>query len=85
MENAIKIIEDSEWIKEHDTEVIEIIVKYIIFPLLNEYDRSVWEDIEYIELADKWVELKKRYKADDDSIIKELEKWIAEKLQEGNK
>lgn len=81
MENAIKIIDDSEWLKEHDAEVIEFIVKYIIFPLLDEYDIGLWEDIEYIDLADKWVEFKKKYKADDDSIIKELEKWIAEKLQ----
>lgn len=29
----------------------------LIFDLLNEYDIGLWEDIDYVELADKWCEL----------------------------
>lgn len=47
----------------------------LIYELLNEYDIEVWEDIQYIELADFWVkmikETSKRYKKLD---LSELEK-----------
>jgi len=47
----------------------------LIYELLDEYDIEVWEDIQYIELADFWVkmikETSKRYKKLD---LLELEK-----------
>lgn len=27
----------------------------LVYKLLDEYDRSIWEDIRYIDLADKWL------------------------------
>lgn len=32
----------------------------LVYDLLNEYDIEVWRDIEYIELAEKWVEIRDR-------------------------
>lgn len=29
----------------------------LIYSLLDEYDRSLWENIRYIDLADKWLEI----------------------------
>ena len=28
----------------------------LIFDLLNEYDRGLWEDIRYVPLAEMWIE-----------------------------
>lgn len=44
----------------------------LIYELLDEYDLEVWEDIDYIELADFWVKMiKETSKRFDD--LEELE------------
>lgn len=59
-------------------EAIENVVDEVIFPLLDEYDISVWEDIDYIPLADEFQSLVKKYEGDDDAIKKDLVAWILE-------
>ena len=55
----------------------------LIYDLLNEYDIEVWEDIQYIDLADFWVkmikETSKKYQKLD---ILELEKLRKDLLYE---
>lgn len=29
----------------------------LIYDLLDEYDREIWEDIDYIDLADAWIHI----------------------------
>lgn len=62
---------------------IEFVVDKIIFPLLNEYDIKLWEDIDYIELAEKWVEFVNARKGENDDIANDLKNWIAEQLKGG--
>lgn len=53
----------------------------LIYPLLDEYDRSIWEDIRYIDLANAWLKivdesldiLKKKHKRISAIDIIELE------------
>ena len=53
----------------------------LIYDLLDEYDRSIWEDIDYVDLADAWIkivdgsykELAKKYTDEFDIDIEELE------------
>lgn len=65
--------------------VIEFVVDKIIFPLLNEYDIRLWEDIDYIELAEKWVEFVSARKGKNDYIANDLKNWIAERMKGGVK
>lgn len=55
----------------------------LIYELLNEYDIEVWEDIQYIDLANFWVEMiketSKKYKKLD---LLELEKLREDLLYE---
>ena len=55
----------------------------LIYELLNEYDIKVWEDIQYIDLANFWVEMiketSKKYKKLD---LLELEKLREDLLYE---
>ena len=51
-------------------------VTELVYDLLNEYDIDVWKDIDYIDLADKWVELVKKYWNDDDKLKSELQKYL---------
>lgn len=80
-----------EWLTNHDKEIraeeraktIEFVVDKIIFPLLNEYDIKLWEDIDYIELAEKWVEFVNERKGENDDIANDLKNWIAEQMEGG--
>lgn len=68
------------------TDVIDAVVDEVIFPLLDEYDIHLWEHIDYIELAEKWVEAVKnnpypKIKDYDKQIKKYLKDWIIEKLK----
>lgn len=75
-------IRNSMEYKQGRLDAIDFVVRQIIYPLLNEYDIQLWKNIEYIELADKWVEFVGKYKSDDETIISELEKWLLEQLKE---
>lgn len=71
---------------EEREKVIDILVERFIFPLLDEYDIGVWKHIDYIELADEWVEAVKnnyysRAKNHDKAIKEELKKWLFEQLK----
>lgn len=66
---------------------VDKIVDSIIFPLLDECDRGLWEDIDYIELAGKWVEALNnnpypKVKNHDEAIKKDISKWILNQLKE---
>lgn len=39
------------------TDVIEFISDKLIYPLLDECDRGLWEHISHIELAEEWVKI----------------------------
>lgn len=45
----------------------------IVFDLLKEYDRSCWEDIRYIDLADVWLNILDYTKFDWDNPIERNE------------
>lgn len=68
---------------EERAKTIEFVVDKIIFPLLNEYDIRLWEDIDYIELAEKWVEFVNARKGENDDITNDLKNWIAEQMKGG--
>ena len=36
-------------------------VTELVYALLDECDINLWKDIDYIDLADKWVKLVKKY------------------------
>lgn len=76
---------------KHDKQIradaIEFISDKIIYPLLDEYDIGLWEHIDYIPLAEKWVETIRnnpspKVKNCDEARKKYLKKWIAELLKE---
>lgn len=74
------------WIDEHDKQIIDYIVDRIIFPLLDECDIGLWKHIDYIELAEKWVDAinKNQYpivKNCDKARKEYLKKWITEQLK----
>lgn len=71
-------------------DAIEFIVNYIIFPLLDELDRGLWEDISYIELAEEWIKVLDdnpypKVKNHTEARKRDLRQWIAEKLNEVEK
>ena len=49
-------------------------VTELVYALLDECDINLWKDIDYIDLADKWVKLVKKYWYDDDKLKLELQK-----------
>lgn len=51
-------------------------VTELVYALLDAYDINLWKDIDYIDLADKWVELVKKYWDDDDKLKLELQKYL---------
>lgn len=75
--------------KQIKAEVIEFISDKLIYPLLDECDRGLWEHIDYIELAEEWIKV-----LDDNPYPKvenhtearkrDLRQWIAEQLKEQN-
>lgn len=78
-------------IKEHDkqirAEVVEFISDNLIYPLLDEYDRGLWERIKYIELAREWIKVLDdnpypKVKNHTEAIKRDLRQWIAEQLKE---
>lgn len=86
-----KIIMSYRELEFHDKqikeEVIEFISDNLIYPLLNEYDRGLWEHISYIELAEEWIKVLNnnpypKVKNHTEARKKELRQWIAEQLGE---
>lgn len=80
-----------EWLAEHDTkvraEVIEFISDKLIYPLLDECDRGLWEHIDHIELAEEWIKVLDdspypKVKNHIEARKRDLRRWIAEKLKE---
>ena len=68
-------------------EVIEFISDKLIYPLLNEYDRGLWEHIDYIELAEEWIKVLDdnpypKVKNHTEARKRDLRQWIAEQLKE---
>lgn len=68
-------------------DAIEFILDKIIYPLLDECDIGLWEDISYIPLAEKWVEAIRnnpypKVKNHNEARKKDLKKWIADQLKE---
>ena len=51
-------------------------VTELVYNLLNEHDINLWKDIDYIDLAEKWVELVEKYWNDDDKLKFELQKYL---------
>lgn len=51
-------------------------VTELVYDLLDAYDINLWKDIDYIDLADKWVELVEKYWDDDDKLKLELQKYL---------
>ena len=51
-------------------------VTELVYALLDECDINLWKDIDYIDLADKWVKLVKKYWYDDDKLKLELQKYL---------
>lgn len=82
---------DKKWLAEHDNqiraEVIEFITDEIIYPLLDECDRGLWEHISHIELAREWIKVLDDnpypiVKNHTEARKKDLRKWIADQLKE---
>lgn len=77
----------TEYEQQIRAEAIEFISDNLIYPLLDIYDRGLWEHISYIELAKEWVKVLddnpypkvKNYK---EERKKDLRQWIAKKLKE---
>ena len=79
----------TEYEQQIRAEAIEFISDNLIYPLLDIYDRGLWEHISYIELAKEWVkvlddnpypkvknykeERKKRFKTMDSKEVKGAE------------
>lgn len=68
-------------------ETIEFISDKLIYPLLDEYDRGLWEHIDYIELAEEWIKVLDdnhypKVKNHIEARKRDLRRWIAEKLKE---
>lgn len=79
--------------EDHDKqireEVIEVITDKIIYPLLDECDRGLWEHISHIDLAKEWIKVLDdnpypKVKNYTEARKKELRQWIAEQLKEHN-
>lgn len=73
--------------KQIRAEVIEFISDKLIYPLLDECDRGLWEHISYIELAEEWVKVLNdnpypKVKNHTEARKRELRQWIAEQLKE---
>lgn len=77
-------------IEKGRADAIEFISDKLIYPLLDEYDRGLWEHINYIKLAKEWIKV-----LDDNPYLKvknhtearkrDLRQWIAEQLKAGEK
>jgi len=72
-------------------DAIEFISDKLIYPLLNEYDRGLWEHINYIELAEEWIKVLDdnppylKFENRAESIKRDLRQWIAEQMKGENK
>lgn len=75
-----KLAEGAEGVYQQGrTDAIDEIVDKIIYPLLDEYDIGLWENIDYIPLAEKWVEAINYDYCEPKDYLKG---WIAEQLKE---
>lgn len=81
----------NQWLKEHDAKVrvdaIEFISDKLIYPLLDECDRGLWEHISYIELAEEWIKVLNdnpypKVKNYTEARKRDLRQWFLEKLKE---
>lgn len=48
----------------------------LVYELLDECDISLWEDINYCDLAFIWVELVQRYSGDENAIKEGLAQYL---------
>lgn len=87
--------EQKAWIKNYiiinaerqRADAIEFISDELIYPLLDEYDRGLWERINHIELAREWIKVLDdnpypKVKNHTEARKRDLRQWIAEKLKE---
>lgn len=81
----------NQWLKEHDAkvraDVIEFISDKLIYPLLDECDRGLWEHISHIELAEEWIRVLNdnpypKVKNHTEARKRDLRQWFLEKLKE---
>lgn len=88
-----KRVDITEEILAHDQKVrekaIEFISDKLIYPLLDEYDRALWEHISHIELAEEWIKVLDnnpypKVKNHTEARKRDLRRWIAEQLKEQN-
>lgn len=71
-------------------DAIEFISDKLIYQLLDECDRGLWEHISYIELAEEWIKVLNdnpypKVKNHTEARKRDLRKWITEQLKEQNK
>ena len=68
-------------------DAIEFISDKLIYPLLDEYDRGLWEHINHIELAEEWIKVLNdnpypKVKNHNEARKRDLRQWIAAQLKE---
>lgn len=85
-DNCIFAKEAKELYKQIREETIEFISDKLIYPLLDECDRGLWEHISHIELAEEWVKVLNdnpypKVKNHTEARKRDLRQWIAERLK----
>lgn len=71
----------------YEVGVIEFISDKLIYPLLDECDRGLWEHLNYIELAEEWIKILDdnpypKVKNYNEARKRDLRQWIVEQLKE---
>lgn len=69
------------------TEVIEFISDKLIYPLLDECDRGLWEHISHIELAEEWVKILNdnpypKVENHTEARKRDLREWITNRVEQ---
>ena len=81
----------NELLEKHDkqrmAEAIEFISDKLIYPLLDECDRGLWEYISYIELAEEWIKILDdnpypKVKNHTQARKRDLRQWMLEQLMQ---